>query len=46
MIKLVEVKNKRTVGLARIYKWIEEQCAKDRLAATEERIETDVVMRK
>jgi nucleoside-diphosphate-sugar epimerase len=33
-------------GLARIYKWIEEQCAKDRLAAAEERIETDVVMRK
>jgi len=33
-------------GLARTYKWIEEQCAKDRLAATEERIETDVVMRK
>jgi nucleoside-diphosphate-sugar epimerase len=33
-------------GLARTYKWIEEQCAKDRLAATEERIKTDVVMRK
>jgi len=33
-------------GLARTYKWIEEQCAKDRLAAAEERIETDVVMRK
>lgn len=33
-------------GLARTYKWIEEQCTKDRLAAAEERIETDVVMRK
>jgi nucleoside-diphosphate-sugar epimerase len=33
-------------GLARTYKWIEEQCAKDRLAVAEERIETDVVMRK
>jgi nucleoside-diphosphate-sugar epimerase len=33
-------------GLARTYKWIEEQCAKDRLAAAEERIKTDVVMRK
>jgi nucleoside-diphosphate-sugar epimerase len=33
-------------GLARTYKWIEEQCAKDRIEVAEERIETNVVMRK
>jgi GDP-D-mannose 3',5'-epimerase len=32
-------------GLARTYKWIEEQCVRDKLAATEGEIKTDVVMR-
>ncbi len=33
-------------GLARTYKWIEEQCAGDRLLATKGKIKNDVVMRK
>jgi len=33
-------------GLARTYKWIEEQCAKDKLMMAKREIKTDVVMRK
>ena len=33
-------------GLAKTYKWIEKQCAKERLVVGESEIETDVVMRK